>query len=364
MVTDPLTLSEGKVPAVIQNPERGVQVVEHKRLVALLRQVNWSDISLFRAIAAAPSLRRAVDTTGLSVNTLRARLERVERVLETTLFSRGRDGLRITAAGETVLEIAAAMEQATSGLPLGLGNHVLVRNGEIRICVSEGIGTFWLTQRLPELKDRLPDLTVVLDCYSDQTRIRPDQYDLAVGFDRPTDPDLIVTRLATVHMTPFASDSYLREFGVPASLDDLDGHKCIQQDAPGLHYDSMRYFITEEKLRRLVTIRVSSSYSLYWAVATGVGMGVLPTYMRAVSKRLIPVDLPVAMKFELWLSYGSAARESAPVREAINWLRNGFDCARYPWFGERFVHPDAFVPAFSDSQVVSLFDHLIDDPAG
>jgi hypothetical protein len=75
---------------------------------------------------------------------------------------------------------------------------------------------------------------------------------------------------------------------------------------------------------------------------------------------VVPLDLPINLKFDLWLSYNYAARHSAPVRATIDWLRRSFDPIRYPWFMEEFVHPDHFGTPFNDSQVVPIFDHIID----
>lgn len=361
MVFDWVTLSEGALSIAIQNSEQGVQAVEHPSLSELLSKANWSDLHVFRGVAEAPSMRRAAQDLGVSVNTVRARIARLEASLGTTLFARRHDGLHVTKDGLEVLRVVEDMRFASEKLEHGHGNNVLVRDGEIRICASEGIGTFWLTPRLPDLKALLPHLLVSLDSFSDQSRIRARDFDISVGFERPNDQEAIVSKLATLHFMPFASDHYIRTHGLPLSLDEMDGHQCVQQHAPGLNYDSMRFFFSTEMMKRLVSIRVSSSYSLYWAVASGVGIGALPTYMRAISRKVQPIDLPIRMKFELWMSYSHAARSSVPVRQAVNWLRSCFDPVRYPWFSDRFVHPDDFVSPHDDSKVISFIDHIVDD---
>jgi len=37
-------------------------------------------------------------------------------------------------------------------------------------------------------------------------------------------------------------------------------------------------------------------------VANCVGIGALPTYARAITRRVRPLDLPIRLRFELWLS--------------------------------------------------------------
>lgn len=360
MVSEALTLSGGELDEVLQLSARGVHPDEHRKLIGLLDKVNWSDLDVLRRAADHGSLRKAAVTLGMSVNTVRSRLGRLEKALETILFARSRDGLKITAEGRTVLRVANEMRLLSVDLPLARGNHVLVKDGEVRICASEGIGTFWLTPRLPALKACLPGLIVALDSLSDQTLVTPGEHDIAVGFQKPADMEAICSKLATIHVMPFASDQYLRQYGTPTTIDDLHGHQFIQQDSPGTRSDAVSLFLTQDMARELISIRVSSSFSHYWAVANGVGIGALPTYARAITRRVRPLDLPIQMRFELWLSYRREARNSKPVQQVVQWLRESFDAARYPWFSDRFVHPDNFGDPQNGSGVVSLFDHLTD----
>lgn len=315
---------------------------------------------MLRRAADHGSLRKAAQTLGMSVNTVRSRLGRLEKALETILFARSRDGLKITAEGRTVLRVANDMRLLSVDLPLARGNHVLVKDGEVRICASEGIGTFWLTPRLPALKARLPEHIVVLDNLPNQSLVTPGDHDVAVGFQKPADLEAICSKLATIHIMPFASDQYLRQYGMPKSIDDLHGHQFIQQDSPGTRSDAVNLFLTQDLARELISIRVSSSFSHYWAVANGVGIGALPTYARAITRRVRPLDLPIRMRFELWLSYRREARNSQPVQQVVQWLRDSFDGTRYPWFADRFVHPDEFGDSQRGGDVVPMFDHLMD----
>jgi DNA-binding transcriptional LysR family regulator len=361
MISEEVNLSDSMEDEVLQLSECPVQTKEQRDFTDLLDKVNWHDLNIVRQVAEAGSLRKASRILNLSVNTIRARLDRLEKALATTLFARSRDGLRITAEGRTVLRVANDMRLLSSGLPMARGNHVLHSEGEVRICASEGVGTFWLTLRLSALKSGLPDHMVTLDCFSDQARVAPDGYDVSVGFQKPADLEAVCARIATIHVIPFASDQYIRQRGLPTSLDDLDGHQFIHQNSPGLNSDAINLFLSPGARRKLVAMQVSSSFSLYWGVVNGAGIAVLPTYARIITRRVRPINLPIQLRFELWLSYRREARQSEPVQKVVQWLRDSFDPQLYPWFADHFVHPDSFVTTQEDSQVVPLFDQLIGD---
>lgn len=363
MVTGALTLSAKEKAEGLQKAARPGAGIEPGRLQSLLDRVRWDDLHFLHGVSQQPSIRRAARALGVSPNTIRSRIKRLETAMGGTLFVRDGDGLRITAEGRAVLDVAKDMHGYSTSLNFGAGNQALVREGEVRICASEGLGTFWLTPRLHELRTELPNLVVSLDSYSDQSRISPKLHDVSVGFARPEDPEALVTRIGFVHMIPFASKDYIRRRGHPVSLDEVDGHECIQQDADGLNYEALRFFLGSEKMARLVSIKVGSSYSLFWAVASGIGIGALPTYIRSISSRVTPLDLPIRMKFEIWLSYNRMSQHSEPVRKTIEWLRRAFDERVYPWFAEEYHSPSEVVSTRMDSQVIPLFDHLVDLPA-
>lgn len=356
MVTKHLILDSGQKIGAIQNLERGVHLLEHRPVFNRLDLIHWDDLHLFRTVAAASSFRQAAVKLKTSVNTVRARVTRLEQSLGTILFARSRDGISLTADGIAILEVALEMQSLSSRLQSGAGNNVVVQQGELRISCSEGLGEFWLTPKLAELQDRLPGHIVSLQNDFDQNRIHSREYDICIGFAKPIDNDTIVTKLATLHLMMFASEQYLAKFGTPTSINDASDHRFILQNAPGVHSDVIDLFIGEDAAKRLVMAKVNTSHSLYWAIVNGVGIGALPTYARSISKRVRPLDLPIHLKFELWLSFDRSVQASQPVREAIDWLRGCFDPNLYPWFADDFIHPDNFEDKLRTSKVVSLFN--------
>jgi hypothetical protein len=84
----------------------------------------------------------------------------------------------------------------------------------------------------------------------------------------------------------------------------------------------------------------------------------MPTYARIITRRVRPVDLPIQLRFELWLSYKHEARHSEPVQAVVRWLRSSFDTDRYPWFSNHFIHPNDFIETHENGLIVPLFDHM------
>lgn len=346
---------------VIQNSEHPVREIDTPAFFAKLERAHWDDIYLFRSVADANSLRKASLKSGLAINTIRDRITRLEGALGTKLFARTRSGLKLTADGGAVLALSSELKSLDKRMRTEGGHHHLSNRNEISLCVSEGIGAFWLTPRLQHLREVLPNTRISLHNALDQSTIHTSPHDFHIGYSRPTDPDAIVLKLATIHFVLCASEDYLRAHGVPTSFDEADGHCYIDQDTPGLNYDVVKFFVGAEVLNSLVAYSVNSSFSLYWAVANGQGIAALPTYVRAISRRVRPLDLPFQMRFELWLSYDRGIREFESVRKTVTWLRSCFDRQRFPWFRDEFVNPALFEDRMQDATIIPLYEYGIGD---
>lgn len=342
MIIDHLALSSESESAGIQKTEQGVQKNERCRVKERISTLHWDDLDLLRGVSTATSLRQAAHRLSISVNTVRSRISRLEEALGTTIIDRSKDRLALTKSGVDVLDIALEMQMLRGRLESGAGNKSVLNEGEIAISCTEGIGEFWLSSFLPELRACLPHYVISLNNDFDQNRIHSQSCDISIGFNRPIDQNAIVRRLSTLHFIVFASPKYLTRAGNPKSLDDLDGHSFVSQVAPGLNYDAVELFVGAVKAESFVTMKVNTSFSLFRAIVNGEAMGVLPTYAAAICKDIVPLDLPVQLKFELWLSFNRASKNSIPVRQTISWLERCFDKDKFPWFSDKFIHPDDF----------------------
>lgn len=323
-----------------QFSEHGVQNAEQAQ--PDLRSWRWDDLQLLTTLAESASFRRAASHMGVSVNTVRARLDRLEFDVGATLFRRDAKGIALSAEGSAWLNVATEMRAASSRLPGRSGNALTLKPGEISIGCSEGLGEFWLTPRLPSLIALLPNYTVSLRNEIDQRQVHQARHDISLGFVRPEDPDAVIARVASLHFMIYASDSYIRTYGEPKVFEDARQHRFVIQEAPGLHGDAIALFLGTDLSSRLAAVKVNTSYSMYRAVADGVGIGALPTYVRAVTRKVRPLSIPVQLKFDLWMSYKQSLRRSEPLRRTIDWVRECFDPVAHPWFSDKFVHPDSF----------------------
>jgi DNA-binding transcriptional LysR family regulator len=317
---------------------------------------NWESARVFLEVARNGSFRSASQSLSLSVNTLRRQIEDFEREIGLTLFTRHVDGVRLTAEGLALVGAVKRMEVASLDIAR-LRNLDGSMQGEVRLSVTEGLGTFWLAPRLVEFQCAHPSLLIDMRCTMHPADVLRLETDVGIQITRPTAKDLRIVKLGRLHAMLFASQEYLDANGSPASLDDLRKHRLVLQVADQLisQEEFTRYFPNTPQVG-LVAFRTNVSSAHYRVIACGGGIGVLPTYAVALGGAVVPIDIEGARFVnDIWLAYHPDAARNARVRGLIDWLVDAFSPKRYSWFGDEFIHPRDFPDAVDGQHLRSLF---------
>ena len=97
-------------------------------------------------------------------------------------------------------------------------------SGELRITAPVGFGTVWLTQRLREFHDLYPEIRIELISTTTRSTSACAPPTSPSGRASPPHSDLIRRTLFTSRVRAFASTQYVRRFGAPKTLEELEGH--------------------------------------------------------------------------------------------------------------------------------------------
>lgn len=342
--------------------EKGVQHVEHESYYAM---PDWAGARVFLEVVRHGSFRAAAQKLGMSINTLRHRLSDFERQLGMTLVTRHVDGVRMTAEGELVLAAVKRMETASFDFMRARGQSALL-NGEVRLSVTEGLGTFWLAPRIVEFQRAHPQLIVNLRCAMHPADVLRLESDLAVQITPPRGENLKVVKLGRLHAMPFASQEYLNTFGCPKTKAELQQHRIVLQLADQITSmeDYNRIFPGVPEVGT-IAIKANVSSAHYWFIARAAGIGMLPTYAPAIGARVIPIEVEdVRIAHDIWLTYHPDASKMVRVRRLIDWLIEAFSPQRFPWFRDEFIHPRDLPARIDDAPISELFEGFAGmDPA-
>jgi DNA-binding transcriptional LysR family regulator len=332
--------------AVRSNSTIGAHEIEHLRAAGDGAGPDWESIRTFLEVARASSFRTAAARLRMTGHGVARRIEQLEHQIGAMLFTRHRDGVRLTGAGRHLLSCAEQMEEASLGFVRRRGMLAQPLRGEIRIACTEGLGTFWVTPRLLEFARAHPQILVDLCC----SMQRPDdlvaraQADLAIQIEQPAPRDLMTRRIGRMHIVPCASKSYIETYGLPKSKQEVDErHRIVLMFADqGKAHDLYNEQYPERSQTGFVAMRTNVSTALYAAIVSGLAVGWLPTYCFAIGASVIPLDLDWVYSFDIWLSYHPDLGSVPRVRRMIDWAIEQFDPQKCPWFRDDFVHPAAF----------------------
>src|SRR5882757_6756226 len=210
--------------------ERGVPL-EERHKVALGGLADWDAARIFLEVVRCGSFRSAAERLELSINVVRRRIDDFERKIGATLFTRDVHGTRLTDEGALVVSAVERMEAAAFDL-LRAGNSVTnTLSGEVRVAITEGLGTFWLAPRLVEFQQSFPNILVDLHCAMRSADVSRHEADIAIHLSRPAALDVKLVRLGRMHLMFFASQKYIETYGAPRTTEELVKHRLVMQVA-------------------------------------------------------------------------------------------------------------------------------------
>lgn len=318
----------------------------HRDLPDMIRTLSWDDLRFFLVCGEQSSFRKAANILKINSATIIRRIERLEQVIGYRLFVRHTDGVTVTAEGRMILEHVQTMESAIFNIVRKSEISVEGIRGLVRVAISEGLGTAWVLPRLLEFQKTNRYLTFELQQTMALTDVGRLQADISIQYLRPERADLVTVQLGYLHIYPFVSEAYKNEFGVPKAFSDLKLHRLIQQLSPQLEgiYERL---LGVESLEGIVGVRTNSGAAVLYAVERGAGIGFLPNYALALGAKLVPIDIGLKYRLDVWMAYHPDLRNSHRHLSIIDWLRQIFDGRRYPCFGEKFIHPNELLVSMS-----------------
>ena len=287
--------------------------------------MDWDKIRIFYNVAEAGSFTRAGDNLGLSQSAVSRQISALERELKAPLFHRHARGLILTEQGDLLFRAARDMRMRLETTRARLVETSERPTGKLKITTTVGLGSLWLSQRIAEFLDLYPDMTVELLLSNEELDLAMREADVGLRLRRPAQPDLIQRRLFTVHFHIYASMEYIKRFGEPKTLEDLDDHRLLSfgGDQPS-YLLAMHYLSTagrEGREPRPYHGVVNNISALKLLVETGAGISVLPDYVAdgeaKMTRILREVELPA---LDSYIVYAEEMRSVARVQAFRDFL--------------------------------------------
>ena len=281
--------------------------------------MDWDKLRIFHAAAEAGSFTHAGEALGLSQSAVSRQVSALEQDMQVPLFHRHARGLILTEQGEVLFRTVQDVMQKLEAARMRLTDNRERPHGELRVTTTVGIGTNWLTPRLGDFLELYPDVKVNVILSDAELDLAMREADVALRVREPVQPDLIRRRLFTMHFHAYAATNYLKRYGQPRTLDDLDRHRILTYGATGGNYlndiNSLQYAGRDPKTPRPSALTINNITALRRAVLNGVGIAVLPDYLVEADGGLVQIlpqaDMPA---LDCYLVYPEELKNVARVQ--------------------------------------------------
>ena len=232
--------------------------------------IDWNDVRYFLAAARAGTLAGAARALGVEHSTIGRRLTALEEALGAPLFTRGSDGLALTALGQKLVPLAEEMGRAAGALAERAGSQKTL----VRLATPSGFGRY-INPQLGAFHAQHPTVTIELVSGSRPVDLKKSEAELAIRMGPLDDDELVVRKIADVGWSLYAADAYLARRPAPADPRALAGHDLLGFETslsgvPGAQW------IEEHGRGANVIMRCREMTDLVAACVAGLGLAVLP----------------------------------------------------------------------------------------
>lgn len=258
-------------------------------------QSDLVGISAFVAAVEAGSFTAAAERVGLSKSAVGKGVARLEDHLGVRLLERTTRALGPTTEGqayyETCVRILADLKEAETQLACARFEV----SGRLRLSLPVTFGRLWVMPVLLRLARDHPRLVLDVSFTDRRVDLVEEGFDLVVRLGQPGDHAMLTgRRLGVQRAIVCAAPDYIAAHGAPTGIAELAHHDCIGFARDG---GSIRWLLPDgEGLLSPVRLAsrhiVSDGEALRDAVASGLGLGYLHTWLAAESircGRLVPV---------------------------------------------------------------------------
>lgn len=300
-------------------------------------KLDWDRLKVFQTIADTGSINAAAKSLGRSYGKVSSDLEELERALGHRLFERSPRGLGLTLVGEEVLRTARTMADAVQAI----ADRASERNpDQLVICAREGIASYWLARRLPELLQLQPDVGIFIKVMPTTPNLADGDAGIAIQFEKPIAANIIARQLGWLHYILYAAPRYIATHGEPKSMSDLQAHKCLRLSSEEYQPECWKKASAAWGEILPQTMATDASTVLVEACAAGAGIAAMPSYVSEIEDRLTPLtDIQPLSTVRFWLAYTERVRNMEASQPVLHWIRSCFDPTRNPCFREIYVPP-------------------------
>jgi len=187
-------------------------------------------IEAFVYVADMGSFAKAARQLNISPSAVSKLIAKTEDELGTRLLNRNTRGLSITQEGELFLEHCRVILSELDAAKQDLSTIANIPRGKLRVSMPN-IPSFFIPI-ISDFMEHYPSINLELDFSDRVVDVIEEGFDIVIRIGQLIDSRLTAKPIGDCIMNLVASPTYLKKYGIPKNVEDLDGHHCIQYRYP------------------------------------------------------------------------------------------------------------------------------------
>ncbi|MGK3143230.1 LysR substrate-binding domain-containing protein [Pantoea sp. C2G6] len=295
----------------------------------------WDHLHWLTVLAEQGSFTRAAQRLEVSKAAMSQKIKELEEIAGVLLVQRTTRSVRLTAAGEKLVEELrepfARIEQSFFGVRDTAGP---VR-GLVRVTAPVAFARQQLVPLIGDFLRDYPQVRLQLEVTDRIVSLSSEGFDLAIRHSDQLPETHVALPLCETRTLLVASPAYLKAQGTPLTPPDLARHNCLYYPR-GVESPRWRFITTAQgepvQVRIQGSFATNNSESIRDAALQGLGIAMLPDFSAREALaagsliQVLPAWQPVeAFASRLWIVRPWAAQVPRAVTTFTHWLRARFD---------------------------------------
>lgn len=196
--------------------------MDERRIETLWSHVHWLSV-----LGLAGSFTAAAQRLGVSKAAMSQRIAELEQAAGVPLVQRTTRSVRLTEAGQQLVDATAGAFEAIGSAFAGIRDLVATPRGRLRLTAPVALARQQIVPLLPAFLRAHPQVRIELDLSDRLVPLAQEGFDLAIRH-APAPPDTHVAwALCATRSLLVASPAYVRRRGMPLVPADLAQHDCL-----------------------------------------------------------------------------------------------------------------------------------------
>jgi DNA-binding transcriptional LysR family regulator len=244
----------------------------------------WSHCHWLTVLSEQGSYTAAAARLGVSKAAMSQRIAELERVAGVTLVQRTTRSVRLTEAGQRLVDqTRAAFEQISQSFAQ-VRDLAEAPQGLLRVTAPVALARQQIVPLLPDFLRQYPQVRIELNLSDRLSSLATEGFDLAIRHTAHPPDTHVAVQLCATRSVLVATKAYLRRAGTPLQPQDLGAHNCLHyprpQERPAWAFEPQGRTGTRDRITVQVSgsLAANNSEALRDAALAGLGITLLPDF--------------------------------------------------------------------------------------